>query len=288
MYISIGRPIPNIQVYILNSNLQPLPVGIIGELHIAGNGLARGYLNRPDLTAQKFIDNPFGEGKLYKTGDLCRYLPDGKIEYIGRIDNQVKVRGFRIELGEIEAILQQYPDIKETIVIAQENDKQDKYLVAYIVCNQEISASLLREYLGEKLPDYMIPNSFVFLDQFPLTPNGKVDKQALEVPDFENQRENEYIAPKNDTQIKLVNIWQQVLGIEKIGINDNFFSLGGHSLLATQIISRIRDQFQIDFLLKDLFEHPSIEKLSKYVEMLDSLSKMNDNPIDEDYESIEL
>ena len=260
--VLIGKQIANTSTYILNEYLQPTPVGVIGELYIGGDGLAKGYLNRPDLTAEKFIDNPFGEGKLYKTGDLCRYLPDGNIEFIGRIDNQVKIRGFRVELGEIEATLDQYEKIKETVVLAKEKEKKEKYLVAYITSHQKISASLLREYLGDKLPDYMIPNAFVFLDEFPLTPNGKIDTKALPNPNFETQRENEYIPPSRETEITLASIWQEILGVKKIGINDNFFSLGGHSLLATQVISRIRNQFNIELPLRNLFEYPTISQLA--------------------------
>jgi acyl-CoA synthetase (AMP-forming)/AMP-acid ligase II/acyl carrier protein len=264
--LPIGKPINNTQVYILDKNLQPLPIGVMGELHIGGDGLARGYLNRPDLTAEKFIDNPFGKGKIYKTGDLCRYLPDGNIEYIGRIDNQVKIRGFRIELGEIEATLNQYQKIKETVVIAREKENGekengDKYLVAYLIVDKSLEISEIREYLKQKLPDYMIPSGFVFLDKLPLTPNGKIDKKALPDYDYQDNRENEYIPPSNEIEIKLAQIWQEVLNIENSGINDNFFSLGGHSLLATQIVSRIRNNLGVELPLRNLFEYPTIKQL---------------------------
>ena len=284
----IGYPISNTKIYILDEYLQLLPVGIIGEIYVSGVGLARGYLNRPQLTTERFIDNPFGEGRLYKTGDKARYLPDGNIEYLGRIDNQVKIRGFRIELGEIESNINQHPEVKDIIVIARENQKQDKYLVAYIIPkdNQQIKVSKLREYLKEKLPDYMIPTAFVFLDSFPLTPNGKIDKKTLPEPDLSDYRE-EYIVPTKDIEIKLANIWQVLLDVEKVGINDNFFNLGGHSLLATQVLSRIRNQLDIEFPLRYLFEYPTIKSLSEYIIMLDNLSNMNDNVIDEGYESME-
>jgi amino acid adenylation domain-containing protein len=273
--VPIGKPINNTQVYILNSHLQPLPVGITGELYIAGDGLARGYLNRPDLTAQKFINNPFGDGQLYKTGDLARYLPDGNIEFIGRIDEQIKIRGFRVELGEIENNLLEHSNIKETVVVALENEQGEKYLVAYLITNESLKITEIRDYLTQKLPNYMLPSAFVFLDEFPLTPNGKIDKKALPKPDFENNRENEFIAPSNDIEIKLAQIWQEVLKVEKIGINDNFFSLGGHSLLATQIVSRIRTNFSLELPLIYLFEYPTIKSLSEHIILLKELLKMS-------------
>ena len=232
--VLIGKPLGNTQTYILDRDLNPVPIGIAGELHIAGDGLARGYLNRRELTAERFIDNPFGAGKLYKTGDLARYLADGNIEFLGRIDNQVKIRGFRIELGEIEANLLQHPSIKETLVIARENQHREQYLTAYLIPKdeQKLEIAQLRQFLQEKLPEYMIPSAFVFLDNFPLTPNGKINRKALPEPDFQDNRTQKFIAPSNQTEIKLAEIWQEVLNIEKVGINDNFFELGGHSLLA--------------------------------------------------------
>ena len=265
--ITIGHPISNSQVYILDSYLQPLPIGAKGEIYIGGNGLARGYLNNEKLTAEKFIDNPFREGKLYKTGDLAHYLADGSIKYLGRIDNQVKIRGFRIELGEIESNLNQHQDVKDSIVIAQENKLGNKYLTAYIVKeNRQPEKRELRNFLSEKLPKYMIPSVFVCVDIFPLTPNGKVDIKALPFPDFANNREEEYIAPSNPTEVKLALIWQTVLGRENIGINNSFFELGGHSLLATQVISRIHSSFQIDLSVRHLFEFPTIGELAIKIE----------------------
>ncbi len=282
--IPLGYPLPYVQTYILDQYLQLLPIGTIGEIYIGGDGVARGYLNREQLTAEKFIPNPFGEGKLYKTGDLARYLPDGNIEFIGRIDNQVKIRGFRIELGEIETTLNQHPQIKETVVIAKENAQGDKYLVAYLITKEEISVKEIRQFLSKNLPDYMIPAAFVFLDSFPLNPNGKIDRKALPEPDFELTRENEFIPPRNSTELTLVNIWQQVLKIEKIGINDNFFELGGHSLLATQIISRIRNNFQIELALRYLFQEPTIAQLA---ELIDNLCWTQLNQISLDSENLE-
>ncbi|WP_050780083.1 non-ribosomal peptide synthetase [Crocosphaera chwakensis] len=257
--ILIGRPINNTQIYILDPNLQPVPVGVPGELHIGGDGLARGYLNRPDLTAEKFIPNPFGTGKLYKTGDLCRYRRDGNIEYIGRIDHQVKIRGFRIELGEIETQLSNHPEIRESVVIAREDAPGNKQLVAYLVSDEMSQSSVtqtLRDCLKEQLPDYMIPSAFVLLEKLPLTPNGKIDRRALPAPDSNRRGQENYIAPQTPTQELLANIWQTILKIEKISLKDNFFELGGHSLLATQIISRVRETFSLDLPIRALFETP--------------------------------
>jgi amino acid adenylation domain-containing protein len=275
--IPIGRPITNTQIYLLDLDLQPLPIGIVGELYIGGDGLAREYLNRPELTAERFIANPFTskpEARLYKTGDLGRYLPDGNIEFLGRIDNQVKIRGFRIELGEIEAVLTQHPAVEETIVIATEDIPGDKNLVAYIVPNQEQIqtqeaqnlVSLLREYLKEKLPEYMVPRAYVVLEYLPLTPNGKVDRRGLSAPDMLIFDKQNYVAPRTHVEKALVEIWAKVLGKEQVGIDDNFFELGGHSLLATQLVSRIRDAFQIDLSVRNLFEAPTVAQLARYVE----------------------
>ena len=285
----IGKPIGNIQIYILDEYLQPVPIGVAGELHIAGDGLARNYLNRPQLTAEKFIDNPFKEGNLYKTGDKVRYLADGKIEFIGRIDDQVKIRGFRIELGEIEAVLVQHLNIKEAVVMAREY-RGELYLTAYLVTKlgQRLEINQLRDFLREKLPEYMIPSAFVFLDILPLTPNGKIDKQALPKPDFEANREQEFIGPRNQIEVTLASIWQEVLAIDKIGIKDNFFALGGHSLLATQVISRIRHNFEIELPLRCLFESPTIEELGQYLIKLDYLKEDNLIIVAQNFEQIEL
>ena len=266
---SIGRPLANTQIYILDPYLQPVPIGVPGELHIGSVGLARGYLNRPDLTSEKFIPNPFGEGKLYKTGDLCRYLPDGNIEYIGRIDHQVKIRGFRIELGEIESLLSTHPEIRETVVVAREDQPSNKQLVAYVVSDLSPELNLsqtLREYLKEQLPEYMVPSAFVELEKLPLTPNGKIDRKALPAPDWNQRSSDQFIPPTTPTQQILASIWQDTLKIEAIGLTDKFFELGGHSLLATQIISRIRETFSIDLPLRSLFEAPTLEALAAEIE----------------------
>ncbi len=273
----IGRPIDNTLLYILDRYLQPVPIGVPGELHIASVGLARGYLNRPDLTAEKFILNPFsnepGE-RLYKTGDLARYLPDGNIEFLGRIDHQVKIRGFRIELGEIEAVLAQHPDVFQAVVIVREDIPDNKCLVAYVVPKLEAPSPAspptvgeLRSFLLAKLPDYMVPGAFVFLEAMPLTPNGKIDRRALPALDSSLQeREDNFVAPRTPTEELLAAIWAEVLGLQQVGIHDNFFELGGHSLLATQIISRIRDAFSVELPLRHLFEAPTIASLSLAIE----------------------
>jgi len=269
---TIGRPIANTQVYLLDANLRPVPVGVPGELHIGGAGLARGYLNRPELTAESFIPNPFSYGsgaRLCKTGDLARYLPDGNIEFLGRIDHQVKIRGFRIELGEIEAVLGQHPDVRETAVLAREDKPGDKRLVAYVVPRDvQVPAIIeLRRFLKEKLPDYMVPSAFVPLDALPLTPNGKVDRRALPVPDMARpEQEEAYVAPRTPAQEVLAGIWAEVLKLEQVGIHDDFFDLGGHSLLATQVISRVRDTFQLRLSLRNFFDGPTVADLAEIIE----------------------
>jgi amino acid adenylation domain-containing protein len=271
--ITIGRPINNTQVYILDSHHQPVPIGVPGELHIGGDGLARGYLNRPELTLEKFIPNPIGEGKserLYKTGDLARYLADGNIEFLGRIDNQVKIRGFRIELGEIEAVLNAHPQIQQAVVIATEDIPGDKRLVAYIVKTDEsLTNKQIRDFLKQQLPEYMLPSASVTLDTIPLTPNGKIDKKALPIPDGVS-REVEYIAPRTPSEEIIANIFATVLNQQNIGINDNFFSLGGHSLLATQLISRLRLAFNVEIPLRAVFESPTVTQLDIAIAQLRS------------------
>ncbi|MBW4560901.1 MAG: amino acid adenylation domain-containing protein [Mojavia pulchra JT2-VF2] len=278
--VPIGCPITNTQIYLLDAHLQPVPIGVIGELYIKGDGLAREYLNRPELTAENFITVPETEFiprvRLYKTGDLGRYLPDGNIEFLGRVDNQVKIRGFRIELGEIEAALNQHPAVRETVVIIGEDIPGEKNLVAYIVPNQEQIPiqeaqgfmSGLRQFLKEKLPEYMIPKAYVLLESLPLTPNGKVDRRALPAPNTVIFDKQDYVAPQTQIEESLVEIWAKVLGKEQVGIHDNFFELGGHSLLATQLSSRIRDTFQIDMTVRNLFEAPTVEQLARYIETM--------------------
>ncbi|BAZ69372.1 amino acid adenylation [Fischerella sp. NIES-4106] len=267
--VPIGRPISNMQIYILDKYLRPVPIGVPGELHIAGVGVARGYLHRPDLTAQKFIFNPFTseDNKLYKTGDLARYLPDGNIEYLGRIDDQVKIRGFRIELGEIEAVLHQHYSVSTAIVQAQ-NQVDEKRLVAYIVPHPQSTpkTSELRYFLEQKLPKYMVPAEFIFLKVLPVLPNGKIDRRALLTAErIQPEPGNYFVAPQTAIQQIVADIWQQVLNLEKVGIYDNFFELGGHSLLAIQIISRLNKAFQIELPIRSLFDAPTVAELVEII-----------------------
>ena len=269
--ISIGKAIDNIQVYILDKYLQPVPIGIIGEIHIGGDGLARGYLNRPELTQEKFIPSPFNPSqRLYKTGDLARYLSDENIEFLGRIDNQVKIRGYRIESGEIESVLTQHPHVKESIVLATQKIPDDKFLVAYIVPTQEQVPSLeeLRSFLKQKLPHYMIPSALVPIEAIPLTPNGKVDRLALAKLNIGRQTSaRNYVAPRNSTEKKLVEIWSKVLWLEqKIGIHDNFFDLGGHSLLSVRLIAEIEKEFNQKVPLTALFKLGTITELANIID----------------------
>jgi surfactin family lipopeptide synthetase C len=267
--VPIGRPFSNTQLYILDSYLQPVPIGIGGELYIGGASLARGYHNRPELTAEKFIHNKFSnqpDAHLYKTGDLAQYLPDGNIAFIGRADNQVKIRGFRIELGEIEAVLSQHSAVLKAVAIAREDEPRNKFLVAYVVQKPSITSleiTQVRDFLKQKLPQYMIPSAFVLLPQLPLLPNGKVDRQSLPKPDAAiTTFQDVFVPPRNPIEEVLAEIWANILRVKQVGIHDNFFDLGGHSLLATQVISRIRETFKLDFPLRCLFESPTIAELS--------------------------
>jgi acyl-coenzyme A synthetase/AMP-(fatty) acid ligase/acyl carrier protein len=266
--IPIGKPIGDRRVYLLDHNLQRVPIGVPGEVYIGGKSVARGYLNQPILTHEKFIDNPFlAEDSLYKTGDLVRRLNDGNLEFLGRIDNQVKIRGFRVELGEIETVLTNYSEIREAIVTIREDVPGNKSLVAYLVPqNYQLVARDVRSYLSQKLPNYMIPNAFVFLDKFPLTANGKINRLGLPAADISQQNFGvEFVAPRTSTERELVTIWTEVLQLTKVGIYDNFFELGGHSLLATQLISRLKETFEIEFPFRYLFENPTISQLAEKV-----------------------
>ncbi|NET35554.1 MAG: amino acid adenylation domain-containing protein [Cyanothece sp. SIO1E1] len=307
----IGRPIANTQIYILDTQLQPVPIGVPGELHISSVGLARGYLNQPDLTAQKFIANPFGpQGgrgsrgggeageargagdagsvstipRLYKTGDLARYQPDGSIEFLGRIDQQVKIRGFRIELGEIESVLSQHPAVQQSVVIVHTDQLGEKQLIAYVVAKRNITserytiptAKALRQFLQQRLPNHMIPAAFVKLPVFPLTPNAKVDRKALPVPDLTQlARTHDFVAPRNLIEAKLALIWANVLRQRRVGINDNFLDLGGHSLRAAEITVRIREKLQVEISASSLFEFPTIAELAQYIKDLQAENAQN-------------
>ena len=269
----IGCPIGDLETYILDAYLQPVPIGIVGELYIGGAGLARGYLNRPELTQTRFINNPFQPqiGKrLYKTGDLARYLENGDIEYLGRIDHQVKIRGFRIELGEIEAMINQYDPVRASVVIDREDQPGNKRLVAYVVPKSpHFVITDLRHFLQKTLPDYMVPSTFVLLESIPLTGNGKVDRQSLPAPN-PTQRESEvpFVAPRTPTEKVIATISAEILGLEQISINDNFFELGGNSLMATQILSRLRETFAVELPLYRLFELPTIIGLAQEIDKL--------------------
>ncbi|MEH2261606.1 non-ribosomal peptide synthetase [Nostoc sp.] len=276
--IPIGRPISNTQIYVLNSQLQLVGVGLPGEVYIGGDGLAREYLNRPELTLERFIPNPFStdiHSRLYKTGDKARYLSNGNIEYLGRIDNQVKIRGFRIELGEIEAVLSQHGDVQVCCAIAREDNRGDKRLVAYLVAHQDCKPiiSELRQYLKAKLPDYMVPYAFVILESLPLTPNGKVDHRALPTPDLSSEQKDKYVAPRTHIEKMLAQIWAQVLKVEQVGIYDNFFELGGHSLLATQVLSGINSAFELDLSIQMMFESPTVAGIAAYIEVVDLVTQ---------------
>ncbi|NCR78513.1 MAG: amino acid adenylation domain-containing protein [Microcystis aeruginosa K13-05] len=268
--VAIGKPITNTQVYICDRYCQQVPIGIPGELLIGGLGLAKGYLNRDDLTREKFITHAFNSSeyqRFYKTGDLARYLPDGNIEFLGRIDNQVKIRGFRIEIGEIEAVLTEYPDVRVTAVIVREDQKNNKQLVAYIVPKSpSIDPAKLRSFLKQKLPDYMIPAFFVQLQELPLMSSGKIDRNALPAP-TEIQEQKTMITPRTATEKIVAEIWQDVLGLKQISIFDNFFDLGGHSLKAAQVISRLREQLAINIPLNYLFSEPTVAGLSSNLDL---------------------
>ena len=289
----IGRPVANTRAYILDEELQPVPLGTVGELYIGGEGLGRGYLGRPELTAEKFVPHPFsaeaGE-RLYKTGDLVRYLADGNIENLGRIDFQLKVRGFRVELGEIEAALDQHPAVHESVVVASGTDGSDKRLIAYVVCDKSQPASVheLKGFLKDRLPNYMVPPIFVFMSAMPLTPNGKIDRRAL--PDPEQTRPElqvEYVAARTRVEGTLTEMWMQLLGLEQVGIFDNFFDLGGESLMATKVVSRVREIFEVELPLRTIFESPTIAQLSESIENAEKADQGNVEDFSEILESLE-
>ncbi|HKW29806.1 MAG TPA: amino acid adenylation domain-containing protein [Verrucomicrobiae bacterium] len=279
----IGAPIPDLELYILDGRRQPAPIGIPGEIYVGGAGVARGYLNRPELTMDRFIPNPFSrepQARLYRTGDLARWLPNGDIEYLGRADQQVKIRGHRIEPGEIESALARYPAVRECVVMVREDSPGEKRLAAYLVANSEIATGELRNFLKVKLPDYMIPSAFVFLDKLPLTANGKVDRRALPLPESVRRESAEsFVAPRTPTESALAEIWHEVLRAERVGIYDNFFELGGHSLLMTQVITRVREAFQIELPMRRFFESPTLAGLAAVVEelLVEEIEQLSDD-----------
>jgi amino acid adenylation domain-containing protein len=281
--LPIGRAIPGAQAYVLDRAFNPVPVGVPGELYIGGSGLARDYLHRPELTAERFLPNPFSKelgARLYRTGDLVRYLPSGQMEFLGRADSQVKVRGFRIELGEIETALNSHTDVRECVVIAREDVPGDKRLVAYIVCTHDgVTTGELRGYLKQKLAEYMVPSAFVELERIPLTTSGKVDRRALPAPDASRpELEATFVAPRTETEEVLAGIWADVLGLERVGVNENFFELGGHSLLATQVISRVRELLHIELPLRAIFESLTLAELGERVEGFTRLARQTELP----------
>ena len=269
--INIGRPIANTQVYILDPLGQPSPIGVPGELSIGGAGVARGYLNRPELTAEKFVPDPFSQrpsDRLYRTGDLARFLPDGRIDLLGRIDNQIKLHGFRIELGEIHAALMDHPDILEAAVVGRKDQPDTLYLAAYVVAKSSgkaLSEDDLRFFLSKRLPTAMIPARYVFLDELPQTPNGKVNHKALPAPSRAKPRDEALTRPRDEVELKLTQIWKKLLGVDQIGIQDDFFQLGGHSLLAVRMFNQIKETFCVTLPLTSLFNQPTIEHLANLI-----------------------
>jgi acyl-coenzyme A synthetase/AMP-(fatty) acid ligase/acyl carrier protein len=267
--IPIGRPIANTQLYIMDRNRQPVPIGVPGELMIGGGGVVRGYLNRPDLTSQRFVNIHLDstERRVYRTGDLARYRADGDVEFLGRIDHQVKIRGYRIELGEIESLLERNAAVREAVVIAREDVPGDKRLVAYVVTKTrggDITPEL-REQVRETLPDYMVPAHFVLLDEMPRTPNAKIDRKALPAPESAMTRASVYVQPQNELEQTIAAIWQDILKVSQVGTGDNFFDLGGHSLLAVQVHGRLRKVAPRELSITDLFRFPTIRALAGYL-----------------------
>ena len=279
--ITIGRPIANTQMYLLDARLHPVPVGVPGELYIGGDGLARGYLNRPELTAERFIPNPFSDDpsdRIYKTGDLARYLSNGTIEHLGRLDFQVKIRGYRIELGEIESVLNQHPAMRQAVVVAREDVPGDKRLVAYVVLKKGLNATVddLKQHVTKQVPAYMVPSVFMILEAMPLTPNGKVDRGAFPVPELSrHSSEDNFAAPTLPLHSQLVQIWEELLDARPIGTRDNFFDLGGHSLLAARLVIRIEQDWGKKIPLNTLLADATIERLAAVIMQPEDESLVN-------------
>lgn len=285
---SIGKPISKVEVYILNQRMKRVPPGSVGEIYIGGAGVAHGYLNRPQLTAERFLPNPFSSepgALMYRTGDLGCYQTDGQIAFLGRIDQQIKIRGFRIEPNEIVSLLNQHHSVKESAVMARDSSQDDKRLVAYVVATSvaELNERELRSFLGSRLPDYMVPSTFVQVGALPVNANGKVDLQALPAPDAENTlRSDEFVAPRNEVEQRLAEILAPLLGLDQVSVEDNFFLLGGHSLLGTQLIARVRDNFSVELSLRALFEAATIANLAVEIErlLIEKLESMSDADVE--------
>ncbi|KAF9342628.1 hypothetical protein BGX26_007159, partial [Mortierella sp. AD094] len=279
--VPIGRPIANTRLYLLGSHRQPVPLGAIGELYIGGAGVARGYLNRPDLTAERFLPDPFSDkqdGRMFKSGDLARYLPDGNLLFLGRNDDQVKIRGYRIELGEIEAQLSEHSLVRETAVIAL-GEGANKRLVAYVVSDSNDGLPhILRSHLSSRLPEHMIPAAFVRLNELPLTPNGKLDRRALPDPGINSFVSQGYEPPQSEIESTLAEIWSELLSIERISRHDNFFMLGGHSLLAVQMIERLR-RIDLEISIRTLFATPTLSALAQSIDKSQTITEAPKNLI---------
>ncbi|MCP4664450.1 MAG: AMP-binding protein, partial [bacterium] len=267
----VGRGLGNFRIYLLDSGLRPVPIGVPGEMCLSGAGTARCYFKRPELTAGSFLPDPFSKepgSRLYRTGDRARFLADGNVEFMGRIDLQVKIRGFRIELGEIETVLGWHPGVREAVVVVREDVPGNRQLAAYVVRAPEVpdlDAAELCDHLGKSLPDYMMPAAVVFLDSIPWTPGGKIDRKALPAPEH-GEGEEGFVAPRNPAEELVAGVWAAVLGHPRVGAEDNFFELGGHSLLATQVISRLREVFGVELPVAELFEAPTVAGLAAVVE----------------------
>jgi amino acid adenylation domain-containing protein len=269
--VPIGFPIANTQIYLLDERMQPVPRGVAGELYIGGTAVARGYLNRPELNEEKFVLDPFAskpDARLYRTGDLARHLPDGTIDYIGRIDHQVKLRGLRIELGEIEAVLQTHADVREVVVVAQEDRHGGKFLAAFLTAVEgaDLDQGVLRQYVKSKLPEYMVPNVFVVLEEMPLSPNGKIDRKALPQVTLSDNAREEHIAPRTPLEQAIAGVWSEVLQVQDVGVKDHFFYLGGHSLFANQVVARLREALHVELSVGELFDRPTVEELARVLE----------------------
>jgi amino acid adenylation domain-containing protein len=306
--VPIGKPLANLNIYIVDEEMKVLPIGVPGEICVSGIGVGDGYWKNEEKTKQAFVDNPFlsqllspqNHDVIYKTGDLGRWLTDGNIEFLGRIDHQVKIRGFRVELGEIKAFLSQHSNVREAVVIVREDNPDDKRLVAYVVPNSELHqddlsnselVQELRDFLVEKLPMHMVPSGIVLIDAVPLAPSGKVDRRALPIPNFQNELEVGFVAPRTPTEEIVADIWSQVLKQEYVGIHDNFFNLGGHSLLATQVVAKLREAFNLELPLRSLFETPTVAQLVEHIERMLTVQKLqlaSKDATDQKYEEIEL